>query len=175
MPFAPTEAKEKVACMITAANFPPFHPSSQSECALSGLLLWCCIRQLWNNNLKTALKTAKGKASSCYCAICGEMPWLCREAEDGHISPQIQNHRLLGCLSQGALWKAGRTKAPSSHLNRPLLWVQRGWLQPCQSCRHMLVLNNGGLSEVEGGGKLFVCAHLSIRELKLGMRDTQGD
>lgn len=53
----------------SAAKFPSFHPSSQPECALSGLLLWCCIRQFWNNNLKTALKPAKGKTSSHYCAI----------------------------------------------------------------------------------------------------------
>lgn len=53
----------------SAAKFPSFHPSSQPECSLSGLLLWCCIRQFWNNNLKTALKPAKGKTSSHYCAI----------------------------------------------------------------------------------------------------------
>lgn len=70
MPFTPIEAKEKTSLRDrSAANFPSFHPSSQPECALSGLLLWCCIRQLWNNNLKTALKPAKGKTSSCYSAI----------------------------------------------------------------------------------------------------------
>lgn len=53
----------------SCAKFPSFHPSSQPECALSELLLWCCIRQFWNNNLKTALKPAKGKTSSHYCAI----------------------------------------------------------------------------------------------------------
>lgn len=155
----------------SAAKFPSFHPSSQPECALSGLLLWCCIRQFWNNNLKTALKPAKGKTSSHYCAIVQDnMLWLCKKSGDGHRSPQIWDQGLTDCLSQGASQKPGQRKAPSPSLNWSLLWVQ----QDGHSLARAVVLCwFWTMGDWEGGkiSCLCVCVHLSIRELKLGMRD----
>lgn len=141
----------------SAAKFPSFHPSSQPECALSGLLLWCCIRQFWNNNLKTALKPAKGKTSSHYCAIVQDnMLWLCRKPGDGHTSPQIWDQGLTGCLSQGAPQKPGQSKAPPSQFE----------LVTTLSANRMdtalpELLSCVGFEQwrIEGGGKkkLFVC------------------
>lgn len=156
----------------SCAKFPSFHPSSQPECALSELLLWCCIRQFWNNNLKTALKPAKGKTSSHYCAIvqiicCG----FAGNLEMGTDVPKFEIRGWLAASDKELHKSQSRAKLPPPLLNWSPLWVQTGWTQPCQSCCPVSVLNNG---ELRGGkNELFVCVcvHLSIRELKLGMRD----
>lgn len=139
----------------SAAKFPSFHPSSQPECALSGLLLWCCIRQFWDNNLKTALKPAKGKTSSHYCAIvqvicCG----FAGNLETGTEVPKFETRGWLAVSHKEIHKSQARAKLPPPILSWSLLWVQRGRTQRCQSCCLVLVLNNGGLRG--GKNKLFV-------------------
>lgn len=156
----------------SAAKFPSFHSSSQPEFALSGLLLWCCIRQFWNNNLKTALKPAKGKTSSHYCAIaqiiCCGLREIWRWAQK---SPSLR---------PGVDWlplTRSSTKAMPEQSSLLPFWTDHCF--ECKQDRHSLARaavlywfwtmeDWGWRAEISC---LCLCVHLSIRELNLGMRD----
>lgn len=173
MPFTPTEAKENTACMTTLLQiFPLSTPAPSLNVLWSGLLLWCCTRQLWNNNLKTALKPAKGKASSCYCAIV----WRYATALQGSWR---WPHKPPDTRPQAAWLPLRRSSVKARQEQSSILpfWTvhyfesKEDGSSPARAAVICCFWTMGDWV----GGKLFVCVHLSIRELKLGMRGTQGD
>lgn len=174
MPFAPIEAKIKTSLRDhSAATFPSFHPSSQTECALSGLLLWCCIRQLWNNDLKTALKPAKGKTPRHCCAVVQIRAMALQGSWRWPLEPP--NSRPWAAWLPLA---SSFVKARQEQSSMLPFWTvhyfecKQYGIQPCQSCHHVLVLNNRGLK----GGESCLCVCIcQQRSLSLGWETSAGD